>query len=64
VTCRLHDGPPGHYVVAREELCATCLEWLDEAARDYQRTHPEGICTPGCGCISHEEMTAKYEVAD
>lgn len=31
---------------------------------DYERTHPDRACTPGCGCMTMEELMASLGMED
>lgn len=55
--CLFCHGPREHVTeITQSELCDEHLKMVGDMADDFFYTHPDGQCTPDCGCISLAEL--------
>lgn len=51
-----HGRRDGVIEITEQEMCDEHLKQMSDMAAEHLSTHPDGQCTPDCGCISLAEL--------
>lgn len=59
--CFFCHGPRPHITeITESEMCDSHLAQMCEMAGEFFYSHPDGQCTPDCGCITLEELERRF----